>query len=115
MLRYAAFTLVVLAGLPLPAAEGPPDYVRDIKPILQRRCYTCHGALKQKGNLRLDFAQAIMQGGDGGSTIEPGKADESLLISAIKGTDGSRLMPLEGGPLTAEEIAKITAWVNAGA
>ncbi|MDB5338060.1 MAG: Planctomycete cytochrome, partial [Planctomycetaceae bacterium] len=114
MLRFASFLLVMLAGLPAWAADVP-DYVKDIKPILQRRCYNCHGALKQKGNLRLDFPAAILKGGDGGAAIEPGKAPDSLLIAAINGSDGLRRMPIEGEPLTAEEIAKVTAWINAGA
>ncbi len=114
MLRISTIVFVTLVGLPV-WADDAPDYVKDIKPILQRRCYTCHGALKQKGGLRLDFSTGILKGGDGGPALEPGKPAESLMISAINGTDGLRRMPIEGEPLTAEEIAKITAWVNSGA
>ncbi len=114
MLRFASFIWILLTGVPVWAADVP-DYVKDIKPILQRRCYSCHGALKQKANLRVDYPAALLKGGDGGATVEPGKAADSLLISAITGADGVMRMPLEGDPLTAEEIAKVTAWINAGA
>ena len=114
MLRFAAIIWLMLVGLPLLAADAP-DYVKDIKPILQRRCYSCHGALKQKGNLRLDFPAGILNGGDGGATVDPGQAADSLLIAALTGAEGVRRMPLEGDPLTTDEIARVTAWINAGA
>ncbi len=114
MVRIALFFLLLTVSVPAFGADAP-DYARDIKPILQRRCYSCHGALKQKANLRLDVRSAIFKGGDSGSTVEPGKAAESLIIDAVTGKDGLQRMPLEGEALSAEEIAKLTDWINAGA
>ena len=91
------------------------DYVQDIKPILARRCYSCHGALKQKNELRLDTAALVIKGGSGGPAIVPGKSGESLLVEAITGTEGAKLMPPEGEPLTPEQIAKLRAWIDQGA
>lgn len=106
--------LMLTIGLCSEAAAAP-DYLKEIKPLLLRRCVSCHGALKQKGNLRLDAHFAILKGGDGGASIEPGKADESLLIHAVAGTNGARRMPLESEPLKPEEIELLKAWINAGA
>ncbi|MDB5391336.1 MAG: hypothetical protein JWM11_6982 [Planctomycetaceae bacterium] len=92
-----------------------PDYVKEIKPLLQRRCVNCHGALKQKGNLRLDVRSAILKGGDSGPSVEPGKADQSLLLHAVAGTNGVQRMPLEGEPLKPEEIQLLKTWIDAGA
>lgn len=114
MLRFAPYCLLLTATLPGWAAEAP-DYVKDIKPILQRRCYVCHGALKQKANLRLDVRSAMLNGGDAGPAVEPGKSADSLIIAAVTGQEGLRRMPLEGEPLTAEEITKLTQWIDAGA
>ena len=36
----------------------PVKYNRDVKPILADNCFGCHGAGKQKGNLRLDTYEA---------------------------------------------------------
>src|SRR5579872_5615798 len=63
----------------------PVDYVQDIKPLLSRRCSSCHGALKQKNELRLDTAALAIKGGSGGPAVVPGKSDESLLIDAVTG------------------------------
>ena len=35
-------------------AEAKPDFEREVRPILVRHCFDCHGAEKQKGKLRLD-------------------------------------------------------------
>lgn len=93
----------------------PVDYVQDIKPILSRRCYSCHGTLKQKNDLRLDTAALAIKGGSGGAAIVPGKSDQSLLIDAVTGAEGVKKMPPEGEPLTAEQIAALRAWIDQGA
>ena len=109
--------LCLLAAAELRAETGATDvdYVRDIKPILQARCYSCHGALKQEGGLRLDAAPLIAKGGDTGPAIVAGKIDESRLIAAVLGTGETERMPLEGQPLDEKEIAKLKVWVERGA
>ena len=54
-------------------AAEPIDYRRDIKPILASRCVSCHGALQQKGGLRLDAGQLLRKGGKNGPVVAPGK------------------------------------------
>src|ERR1700694_602791 len=93
----------------------PVDYVQDVKPILSRRCYACHGALKQKNDLRLDTAALAIKGGSAGAAIVPGKSDESLLIEAVTGAEGVKKMPPEGEPLTPEQIAALRSWIDQGA
>lgn len=48
-----AGALVAMLGA---AAQGEakPDFERDVRPILARHCFDCHGPEKQKGKLRLD-------------------------------------------------------------
>jgi hypothetical protein len=110
-----AIVLMSLAG-PASGAEKT-DYLRDVKPILSRRCYACHGALKQKSGLRLDTASAIRRGGESGPAVEPGKSGESLLIDAVTGSNGVTRMPPkeEAEPLKAEEIAALKDWIDHGA
>lgn len=91
------------------------DYQRQIKPIFRQRCTACHGALKQKAGLRLDTALAMQQGGDGGAAIQPGHADESLLVERLLETDHALRMPPEGSPLTREQIEAVKSWINQGA
>jgi hypothetical protein len=92
------------------------DYTRDVKPVLSKRCYACHGVLQQKAGLRLDTASLLKKGGESGSAIEPGSSDDSLIIDAITGAQGWRMPPeSEGSPLSNDEIARIKAWIDQGA
>ncbi len=99
----------------LSAAEEV-DYVRDIKPILQKRCVTCHGPLRQKGQLRLDTAAMALQDGESGPAIVPGNSDESYLFERITEQPDSRMPPSdEGAALKPDQIASIKAWIDQGA
>ena len=55
--RHSWIAAFLVAG-PALTAE-PVDYVRDVKPILAANCVTCHGAVKHKGELRLDLFSHI--------------------------------------------------------
>ena len=90
-------------------------YLKSIKPVLQGRCYACHGVLKQEGGLRLDTAAAAVKGGDSGHTIKPGDVTASELVRRINSHDDADRMPPEGEPLKADEIAAITRWITEGA
>lgn len=97
-------------------AEGEAiDYLRDLKPLLKQRCYACHGALKQKGGLRLDTAAGLLAGGDDGTVVLPGKPDESRLLARLTTDDPEKRMPREAAPLKPDQIAAIRAWIGAGA
>src|SRR5262245_15708504 len=90
------------------------DYLRDVKPIFTKHCYSCHGALRQKSGLRLDHVSFLRQGGDNGEALAA-KGDDSLLVRAITGTADFERMPLDAKPLTDEQIATIKAWIDEGA
>lgn len=107
-----AFSLAILADA---AAALTPDYTRDIKPILERRCSSCHGRLKQKADLRLDAGVLILKGGKDGAVVIAGQSSASPLIQRVSSSDEDERMPPEGKPLTAEQIALLAAWIDAGA
>lgn len=92
------------------------DYEREIKPVLEEKCYACHGALQQAGGLRVDTAAALIRGGDSGETIEPGDPDASLLIGVLTGEAGFQMPPAgEGSPLSDDQLQTVRAWIRAGA
>jgi hypothetical protein len=90
-------------------------YEQAVKPVLQHRCFPCHGALKQESGLRLDTAQAAVHGGDSGPGLVAGSPDVSLLIERVEAEDPSERMPPEGEPLTVEQIAALRQWILEGA
>lgn len=84
----------------------------EVRPLLASKCVQCHGAEKQKGELRLDSLEAMLKGGESGPAIVPKKPEESLLIEAINYE--SFEMPPEN-QLSEDSIAVVTRWVKMGA
>lgn len=83
-----------------------------VRPILAENCFSCHGAEKQKGNLRLDTAAHLARGGESGAVVVPGDPDGSLLIQAVR-HEGYEMPP--SGKLSPGDIAALEQWVRAGA
>ena len=114
-MRVLAFASLLLAAAIPSFGQDSIDYVRQIKPVLQARCYACHGVLKQEANLRLDTAALAIKGGDSGAAIKLDAPDASLLLQRISATDDATRMPPEGEPLKPAEIAAFKAWLLNGA
>jgi len=93
------------------------SYLHDIKPILESKCFACHGALKQESSLRVDAAALLRQGGESGPAIVPGNAADSELIQRVASSDVDSRMPPEGQgePLTPAQISLLMAWIDEGA
>jgi hypothetical protein len=92
------------------------DYTRDVKPILQKHCCSCHGPQRSSGDLRLDTAASIKKGGVSGPVVVPGNSAASSLISVVLGADGEPpRMPARGAPLAAAEVERLRAWIDDGA
>jgi hypothetical protein len=112
--------LVLFAALPLPHGHaqdtGPSvDFTRDVWPIVEARCISCHGQQKQKGGLRLDQRDTAMAGGESGKIIVPGNSGASRLIDRVTHVDKAQRMPQNGERLTDKQIAVLRAWIDGGA
>jgi uncharacterized membrane protein len=94
-----------------------PFYGDVIKPIFDKRCTSCHGEGKQKGKLRLDKPEYIVNGGKSGLVIEPGKQDEGELLYRIHLPlkDKDHMPPKEKPQLTEQELRLIRLWIESGA
>ena len=93
------------------------EYVVDIKPLLQARCYACHGGLKQEAGLRLDTVALMESGGDSGPVISRDDAMASLILARITAEDPADRMPPphEGESFDADQIDRIRRWIASGA
>ena len=111
MLGYFVVVLLVALG----RADGP-DFVREVRPILETHCYRCHGADKQKSGYRLDAKTIAFQGGDlYGEAILPRDPAGSPLLQLVKQTSVEERMPPDGEPLNESEIQILEKWIQAGA
>ena len=113
-----ALTAAFGGGQRLSAAEPSPAglefFERKVRPLLAEQCYSCHGAEKQKGHLRLDSPGAIRAGGESGAVVVAGDPAKSRLIIAVGYQSEDLKMPPKQR-LTARQVADLTEWVKLGA
>src|SRR3989442_13968203 len=111
-MRRVAARMLAAAILLIPSgfAWQKPDFVQDVRPILESACWTCHGSKLQMHGLRLDHrADALKGGGSGVPAIVPGSSAQSLLIKYVAGLDKDVVMPPAGPRLKAAEVAMLRA------
>jgi mono/diheme cytochrome c family protein len=123
MHKYRRLALVALAAWEFVfvassrAGEDPiAQFEQQVRPVLEKHCFECHGPDKQKGGLRLDLKQSMLAGGDSGEpAIVPGSGAESQLVKFITSSDPDEKMPPKGDRLPPEQIAALTHWIDLGA
>ncbi len=89
-----------------------------IVPFLDRKCMSCHNENKSKGNLVMTSYEALLKGGKSEHpTLAPGSTAESDMYRRVMlPADDDDHMPPEGKtPLTQDEIALLTWWIEKGA
>lgn len=117
-------TILITAGLLLAAAavvyfvnrSEKVDYNADVKPIINKKCISCHGGVKKQGGFSLLFreeALGITKSGRKG--IVPGKPGESEMIRRLTLSDEEERMPYKEHPLSKQEINILTKWIEQGA
>ena len=95
-------------------ASSPASFSRDIAPLLERSCLTCHGPAQPMSQLDLSTRDAALKGGQkAGPAIVPGDSAKSPLYRRVTGQD-QPAMPL-GAKLTSSEIKTIQEWIDSGA
>ena len=88
----------------------------EVRSILAHNCYSCHGADKVKGGLRLDKKELIFKGGEDGVVLVAGHPEQSDLIRRIKLPAGhEEAMPTKGKHLSQHDIDLLEYWVKQGA
>ncbi len=103
----------------LQAAERQVVFTREVRPILSRNCFQCHGPDDQNRQmgLRLDIPEGFAgdRGTLGGPVVLPGNAEDSLLFQRITAEAESFRMPRGRDALTPDEIETIRLWIKQGA
>ena len=60
-----------------------PDFHKDVAPILREYCAGCHNDVDLEGEFSVETFKSLMKGGENGSGIQPGTADNSLLVQQL--------------------------------
>ncbi len=110
------FTIGVFFCQVIATAADEIDFKREIEPILEERCWHCHGEDEQESGLRIDRRAGLLRGGDYGlPAIVPRHPEKSYLIELVKHLDPDMKMPPDEEMLPASEIDLLTRWITAGA
>ena len=101
------------------AAERQVVFTREVRPILSRNCFQCHGPDEENRQmgLRLDTPEGFAgdRGNFGGPVVIPGNAADSPLFQRITAEAENFRMPRDREALTADEVETIRLWINQGA
>jgi ankyrin repeat protein len=95
------------------AVQAPIDFARDVQPIFQQSCYSCHGPTQQMNGLRLDRRADALRGGTQVVITSGGSSTSKLFHRLVGDESGPRMPPT--GSLPAEQIAVVKAWLDQGA
>jgi len=99
-----------------PQPEQPVDtaqvsYSADVQPILESRCFNCHGGDRVEGDFVVGTYADMLVGGESGPVVVPGDADASYLVELLL----DQKMPKRGPKLTPVQTETIITWINQGA
>jgi len=113
MLFFAATTVVQGEN----NNDNDISFTRDVRPILSRRCFKCHGPDDDArvSDMRLDTRAGLFNGKF--SPIVPGNTSASELYSRITAADPDMAMPPvdANSQITDKERAIIRRWIEQGA
>jgi len=100
-------------NLPADRSAAESLFEKQIAPIFEQNCISCHNPTKRKGKLALHDAASAFKGGASGKIIAPGNPDDSELIYAVSGKKPE--MPKQSPPLSAKQIEALRLWIKQGA
>jgi hypothetical protein len=118
MRHFTSFNVFLLFFCCLFAAcqEKKIDFSSEVKPILNKRCISCHGGVKQNGGFSVLFRQEALDTTESGKyAIIPGDPAHSEMIRRLTLKDPEERMPYKEEPLSAKEIETLTKWIEQGA
>lgn len=116
MCPYRTITILCLSAVAASCLEKKVDFSAEIKPILNKKCISCHGGVKKNGGFSVLFREEALDTAESGKlAIVPHRPDQSELIRRITSSDPEIRMPYKEEPLTAGEIELLQRWIEQGA
>lgn len=119
MRTLALILLMFIVGAVIGADQPAPPaalklFTNDIRPLLSQHCLKCHGGEKIKGEFDLSTREGLLHPGHEGPNVIPGDSKKSRLMKLVRHEDEPG-MPSKADPLPVDAIAKLAAWIDAGA
>lgn len=116
--------IIMLVGIIPFGISAKVDFKKDIKPLLESRCISCHSApyesrgrlRKPKGGYQMDTKENLLKAGDSEEVpVVEGDAEKSYLYKLVNlPEDDDDIMPAKGDAFTTEQKKLIKDWINEG-
>jgi hypothetical protein len=124
-MRYARIVPIMIVACWMSAAvswvsaqgnrSDSPQFDRDIAPLLNRYCISCHNADDREGGLAVDTFPHLAAGGESGPAVLPSDVEGSHLWRLINGIDEPAMPPDDMQGPSPQELEVIAKWIKAGA
>lgn len=105
---------LLLTSVPDPGDDRPSiDFVRDVAPIFERHCLSCHSPDNRKGGINLTTSEDLIDL----AYLDRDDPDASDLLTLVTPeAEGERpRMPIKGDPLTPDQVDTLRRWIAEGA
>lgn len=99
--------LIIAIAISLASSGFGADFEKDIAPILEAQCLSCHNAQEAKGDVILETRK------DAAQVLSAGKPHTSELLAAVQGPKPE--MPKKAEPLSADQVRLLREWIETGA
>ena len=103
----------------MPTLDRPVDFEKDIQPIIDDKCVSCHNVAIPEGKLILEDVPSIFKGGKRGPAVVAKDVEKSLIYQlAARATDPA-MPPLpnkvSATAMTPQELGLLKKWIEEGA
>lgn len=105
-----------------PAASKQVDFAKEIKPLLEKSCFNCHGGGRRpKGKYDMKTREGTIKGGSSEEkAVIVGVSEKSPMIHYVADlVEEYEMPPLDNRddykPLTKDQIGLLRAWIDQGA
>jgi cytochrome c553 len=100
-----------------PATASPAFFLQQVQPVLEAKCFGCHGEPKDReGELDARTLAGLLKGGQSGKpALVPGRLDQSRMFQAVLRKGKLKMPPKERNKLNDGEIDALRSWILAGA
>ncbi|MEO5803164.1 MAG: DUF1549 domain-containing protein, partial [Verrucomicrobiota bacterium] len=104
---------------PLPETDAKKKFVHKVQPLLQEKCFGCHGKDKDgiEGELDMSTREGLLKGGESKKpSLVPGQPEKSpMYLAILRQDDDFKMPPKDRNALSKDEIEIVRQWILSGA
>ncbi len=99
------------------AADAKIDFEKDIKPIFEQNCITCHNPNSKKSDFDMTTKASVMSTAEDLALVASKPEESGIFILMNLPEDDDDVMPpsKQGGPLANVTVEKVRQWIAEGA